>query len=135
MSGKKQLNKAKRHPRNTKPQPKKQSPTPPNKGRRRKKDPKKTVILNLPYIILGLVATNIGEAWRLAEGADLSTKMQSLITTFGEAFSNPMPSLHPLDLCIGLLAAGGFRLAVYLKGKNAKKYRHGVEYGSARWSA
>lgn len=101
-----------------------------NKGK-----PKKVLILNLPYIILGLVATNFGEAWRLAEGVDLSTKLQGVIATIGTAFSNPLPSLHPIDLVIGLIAGGLFRLAVYMKGKNAKKYRHGVEYGSARWSA
>ncbi|MBR0091953.1 MAG: type IV secretory system conjugative DNA transfer family protein [Lachnospiraceae bacterium] len=94
---------------------------------------KKTIILHLPYIILGLVATNFGEAWRLAEGVDLSTKLQGVITTIGTAFQNPLPSLHPLDLMIGLIAGAVFRLAVYMKGKNAKKFRHGVEYGSARW--
>ncbi|MBR0172409.1 MAG: type IV secretory system conjugative DNA transfer family protein, partial [Lachnospiraceae bacterium] len=94
---------------------------------------KKTIILHLPYIILGLVATNFGEAWRLAEGADLSTKLQGVIATIGTAFQNPLPSLHPLDLMIGLIAGTVFRLAVYMKGKNAKKFRHGVEYGSARW--
>lgn len=99
-----------------------------NKGK-----PKKVLILNLTYIILGLVATNFGEAWRLAEGVDLSTKLQGVIATIGTAFSNPLPSLHPIDLVIGLIAGGLFRLAVYMKGKNAKKYRHGVEYGSARW--
>ncbi|MCD8149855.1 MAG: type IV secretory system conjugative DNA transfer family protein, partial [Clostridiales bacterium] len=94
---------------------------------------KKQLMQNLPYVITGLIATNLGEAWRLAEGVDLSEKMLSLLSAFSLAFSNPLPSLHPLDLLIGLLCGAALRLAVYLKGKNAKKYRHGTEYGSARW--
>ncbi|MCD8362176.1 MAG: hypothetical protein LUC98_04310 [Lachnospiraceae bacterium] len=94
---------------------------------------KKQLMQNLPYVITGLIATNLGEAWRLSEGADLSEKMLSLLPAFSLAFSNPLPSLHPLDLLIGLLCGAALRLAVYLKGKNAKKYRHGTEYGSARW--
>ena len=135
MSTRKQLNRAKRHPRNRQLADKQKvsGNTSSKKGRRGKKDLKKTIILHLPYIILGLVATNFGEAWRLAEGADLSTKLQGVIATIGMAFQNPLPSLHPLDLMIGLIAGAVFRLAVYMKGKNAKKFRHGVEYGSARW--
>ena len=135
MSSKKQLNRAKRHPRNRQLAAKQKvsGNTSPKKGRRGKKDLKKMIILHLPYIILGLVATNFGEAWRLAEGADLSTKLQGVIATIGTAFQNPLPSLHPLDLMIGLIAGAVFSLAVYMKGKNAKKFRHGVEYGSARW--
>ena len=91
------------------------------------------LILNLPYMILGLVATNLGEAWRMAEGADTSAKTLSFLSTIPVAFGNPMPSFHPMDLLIGVLLGAALRLAVYLKGKNAKKYRHGVEYGSARW--
>lgn len=94
---------------------------------------KRLLILNLPYMILGLVATNLGEAWRMAEGADTSAKTLSFLSTIPVAFGNPMPSFHPMDLLIGVLLGAALRLAVYLKGKNAKKYRHGVEYGSARW--
>ena len=94
---------------------------------------KRLLILNLPYVILGLVATNLGEAWRMAEGADTSAKTLSFLSTIPVAFGNPMPSFHPMDLLIGVLLGAALRLAVYLKGKNAKKYRHGAEYGSARW--
>lgn len=94
---------------------------------------KRLLILNLPYVILGLVATNLGEAWRMAEGTDTSAKTLSFLSTIPVAFGNPMPSFHPMDLLIGVLLGAALRLAVYLKGKNAKKYRHGVEYGSARW--
>ena len=94
---------------------------------------KKLLILNLPYFIAGLVCTNLGEAWRIAEGADMSEKLLGFLSALGAAFSNPMPSLHPMDLLIGVFCGAGLRLAVYLKGKNAKKYRHGMEYGSARW--
>ncbi len=94
---------------------------------------KKMLILNLPYLLLGAITTNIGEAWRMAEGADISAKSLSFLSTLGIAFQNPLPSLHPLDLLIGISCGCLFRLAVYLKGKNAKKYRHGIEYGSARW--
>ena len=94
---------------------------------------KKLLILNLPYFIAGLVCTNLGEAWRIAEGADMSEKLLGFLSALGAAFSNPMPSLHPMDLLIGVCCGAGLRFAVYLKGKNAKKYRHGMEYGSARW--
>lgn len=93
----------------------------------------KVLILSLPYVILGLICTNIGEAWRLAEGADYSKKLVSFFSMVGVAFSNPMPSFHPLDLFIGAICGGGLRLAVYLRGKNAKHYKHNEEYGSARW--
>ena len=93
----------------------------------------KLLALYLPYILLGLVATNFGEAWRLAEGRELGDKIMSLMGTIPAAFANPLPSLHPLDLLVGLCCGAAMRLAVYLKGKNAKKYRHGMEYGSARW--
>ena len=94
---------------------------------------KKQLLLNLPYFIAGLVCTNLGEAWRIAEGADMSEKLLGFLSALGAAFSNPMPSLHPMDLLIGVCCGAGLRLAVYLKGKNVKKYRHGMEYGSARW--
>ena len=93
----------------------------------------KLLALYLPYILLGLVATNFGEAWRLAEGKELGDKIMSMMGTIPVAFANPLPSLHPLDLLVGLCCGAAMRLAVYLKGKNAKKYRHGLEYGSARW--
>ena len=96
---------------------------------------KKLLILNVPYFLIGAIATNLGEAWRIAAGTNMSEKLQGMITggAFSAAFSNPMPSLHPIDLLVGLAVGGALRLAVYLKGKNAKKYRHNAEYGSARW--
>ena len=93
----------------------------------------KLLALYLPYLLLGLAATNFGEAWRLAEGKELGDKIMSMMSTIPVAFANPLPSLHPLDLLVGLCCGAGLRLAVYLRGKNAKKYRHGMEYGSARW--
>ena len=93
----------------------------------------KLLALYLPYILLGLVATNFGEAWRLAEGKELGDKIMSMMGAVPLAFASPLPSLHPLDLLVGLCCGAGLWLAVYLRGKNAKKYRHGMEYGSARW--
>ena len=93
----------------------------------------KLLALYLPYILLGLVATNFGEAWRLAEGKELGDKIMAMMGTIPLAFANPLLSLHPLDLLIGFSCGAGLRLAVYLQSKNAKKYRHGMEYGSARW--
>ena len=93
----------------------------------------KLLALYLPYILLGLVATNLGKVWRLAEGKELGDKIMAMMGTFPVAFANPLPSLHPLDLLIGFSCGAGLRLAVYLRSKNAKKYRHGMEYGSARW--
>ena len=93
----------------------------------------KLLALYLPYLLLGLAATNFGEAWRLAEGRELGDKIMSMMGTVPLAFANPLPSLHPLDLLVGLCCGAGLWLAVYLRGKNAKKYRHGMEYGSARW--
>ena len=98
-----------------------------------KKKLSKLLALYLPYVVICLLATNLGEAWRLAAGKELGDKIVSLMDTLPAAFSNPLPSLHPFDLFIGLCCGAGMRLAVYLKGKNAKKYRHGMEYGSARW--
>ena len=100
-----------------------------------KKDMKRLLILNIPYVILGFLATNIGEAWRLAIGADASEKILGFIATLPIALSNPLPSFHPSDLLVGILFGGGLRLVVYLKSKNAKKFRHNVEYGSARWGS
>lgn len=101
----------------------------------KKKNLKKLIILNLPYVIVGLFSTNIGEAFRIASGSNASEKVQSLVLDgcFGTAFSNPMPSFNPIDLLVGLAIGGVLRLAVYMKSKNAKKFRHNQEYGSARW--
>ena len=96
-------------------------------------DIKKLVLLNLPYLLMGLFATNFGEAWRLAQGANASEKFLSLFAVLPGALQSFWPSLHPLELLVGLCCGAGLRLAVYLKSKNAKKYRHGREYGSARW--
>ena len=93
----------------------------------------KLLALYLPYLVIGLAATNFGEAWRLAEGKELGDRIVSLIDTLPAAFANPLPSLHPLDILVGICCGAGLRLAVYLKSKKAKKYRHGMEYGSARW--
>ena len=94
---------------------------------------KKLLILNIPYVLIGLFATNLGEAWRITQGSNMSEKMLNIMTGLGNALQNPLPSLYPTDLLVGLAIGAGMRLAVYLKGKNAKKYRHNVEYGSARW--
>ncbi|MBR3873827.1 MAG: type IV secretory system conjugative DNA transfer family protein [Clostridia bacterium] len=94
---------------------------------------KKIILLNIPYVVIGLLATNLGEAWRLAEGVNASEKAMNLMNGMGAAFQMPLPSVHPLDLCIGLLAGALLRIAVHLKSQNAKKYRKGMEYGSARW--
>ena len=99
------------------------------------KNLKRLLLLNFPYICVGLFATNLGEGWRLAEGVNSSEKLLSFMTTLPAGLQNPLPSFHPLDLLVGILCGGALRLAVYLKGKNAKKYRHNTEYGSARWSA
>jgi len=98
-----------------------------------KKNFSKLLALYLPYLLLGLAATNFGEAWRLAEGKEMGDKILSLMSMIPVAFANPLPSLHPLDILVGICCGAGLRLAVYLKSKNAKKYRHGMEYGSARW--
>ena len=94
---------------------------------------KKLLILNIPYLILGLAFTKVPEAWRYTTGADLGDKILNLGTGFSKAFESYLPSFHPTDLLIGLMIGGLIRLLVYTKGKNAKKYRHGREYGSARW--
>lgn len=97
-----------------------------------KKNFSKLLALYLPYLLLGLAATNFGEAWRLAKGKEMEDRILSLMGTIPAAFANPLPSLHPLDILGGICCGAGLRLAVYLKSKNAKKYRHGMEYGSAR---
>ena len=94
---------------------------------------KKYLLPNLPYVLIALYATKLGQAWRLAPGADASAKLLGLLDGFAAAFQSALPSFHPLDLLVGLCCGAALRLAVYLKGKNAKKYRKGAEYGSARW--
>ena len=94
---------------------------------------KKIILTNIPYLFVALLATKLGLAWRLAEGADASAKMLNLLVTLATAFSSLAPSFHPFDLCIGLLTAAVIRLAVYVKSKNARKFRKNMEYGSARW--
>ena len=97
------------------------------------KKTKQLLLKTLPYLIVALICTNFGQAWRLAEGTDASEKVLGFILNLEDAFSNPLPSFHPFDLLIGICCGGAMYLAVYLKGKNAKKYRHNEEYGSARW--
>ena len=97
------------------------------------KEVKRLLILNVPYFFIGGLATNLGEAWRMAKGTGIDEKIRNLIQTIPLAFQNSLISFHPKDLLFGLVVAAGIRLAVYLKGKNAKKFRHGEEYGSARW--
>ena len=94
---------------------------------------KKIIIKALPYVLVGLVCTNLGEAWRLAEGTDASKKLLSFFSTLGTAFSNPLPSFHPVDLLVGAICGGALYLAVYIRHKNAKHFKHNQEYGSARW--
>ena len=96
---------------------------------------KKLLILNLPYIFIGLMLSKVPQAWRLTTGYDFASKVLNLTDGFAAAFKNPLPSLYPQDMLIGILLAVAIRLAVYLKGKNAKKYRKGIEYGSARWGS
>ena len=95
--------------------------------------PRKRFLTCLPYLLMGLYATNFGEAWRMAVGEDASAKLLSLISVFPAALKSFWPSLHPFDLLVGLCSGAGLWLAVYLKRKSARKYRHGMEYGSARW--
>ena len=98
-----------------------------------KPDVKKIIITNLPYLPFVWLFGKVGEAWRPAAGMDASQKMLHFMDSLAAAFANGLPSFHPFDLCIGIVGAALVRLTVYLKGKNAKKYRHGMEYGSARW--
>jgi type IV secretion system protein VirD4 len=94
---------------------------------------KKLILPNLPYVLIGLLATKVGQAWRMAEGADFSGKVIHLMGGFAAAFQSILPSFHPIDLCVGIAVAVALRLAVYIKGKNAKKFRKNMEYGTARW--
>ena len=100
-----------------------------------KPDLKKLIITNLPYLLFVWLFGKMGEAWRLAAGADASQKMLQFMDSLAAAFANGLPSLHPFDLCIGTVGVALVRLAVYMKGKNAKKYRPGMEYGTARWGS
>ena len=94
---------------------------------------KKLILLNLPYVFIALLATKLGEAARLSPGTDFSSKTLHIMEGLGAAFQSAVPSFHPIDLCVGIAAAVLLRLAVYVKGKNAKKFRKNLEYGSARW--
>ena len=96
---------------------------------------KKLLLPNLPYVFIALFATKLGQAARLAPGADFSQKSLHIMEGFATAFQSALPSFHPIDLCVGIAAALLIRLAVYVKGKNARKFRKNIEYGSARWSA
>ena len=99
----------------------------------RKKNWKKILISSIPYLFIALFATKLGQAVRMAPGTDFSGKALHMMEGVRDAFASPMPSFHPADLCIGICIAAAMRLAVYIKGKNAKKFRHNQEYGSARW--
>ena len=94
---------------------------------------KRQLVLHVPYIVFGLFCTNLGEGWRMAEGADNPERILSFMTTLPAALSVPLPSFHPFDLMIGIICGILLRIAVYLRAKDAKKFRHNVEYGSARW--
>ena len=94
---------------------------------------KKLVLPNIPYVFIALFATKLGQAWRLAPGTDFSGKALHLMEGFAAAFQSALPSFHPIDLCVGVAAALLIRLIVYVNGKNAKKFRKNLEYGSARW--
>ena len=94
---------------------------------------KKLLLPNIPYVFIALFATKLGQAWRLAPGMDFSGKVLHIMEGFAAAFQSALPSFHPIDLCVGVAAALLIRLAVYVKGKNAKKFRKNLEYGSARW--
>ena len=94
---------------------------------------KKLILPNLPYVFIALLTTKLGQGWRLAVGGDFSAKVLHLLDGLAAAFSSILPSFHPVDLCVGVAIAGLIRLVVYVKGRNAKKYRKGMEYGTARW--
>ena len=100
-----------------------------------KPDVKKLVLLNLPYVFAFYFADKIAAVFRLAPGTEFIDKLTNGFAVFGTAFANPLPSFHPVDLLVGLVAGALLKLAVYVKGRNRKKLRQGEEYGSARWSA
>ena len=89
----------------------------------------------LPYGMIGLLATKLGQAYRLATGADIIDRLMNTVVVLGRVMENPLPSLHPFDLLVGMCCGVLLWLTVYYRKKNAKKFRHGAEYGSARWSA
>lgn len=97
------------------------------------KKQKRFILLNIPYVLVGVFATNLGEAWRLSQEVDAVNDLAALAKTIPIAFSNPLPSLVPFDLLIGIICGVTLKIAVYVRGKNAKKYRNGAEYGTARW--
>ena len=94
---------------------------------------KKLILTNIPYVFFGLLGTKLGQAFRLAPGTDFAGKLRQILEGLNAAFQSPLPSFHPFDLLIGAAVGGALRLAVYVKGKNAKKFRKDTEYGSARW--
>lgn len=96
-------------------------------------DTKKLVLLNLPYIFAGYFCDRVAWLWRISEGSNASDRLMTVMSRFDKLFVNPLPSFHPKDLLIGVAGGIALRLVVYYKAKNAKKFRHGVEYGSARW--
>ena len=98
-------------------------------------DTKKLVLLNLPYIFAGYFCDKVAWLWRVSEGTNASDKMMAVMNRLDKLFANPLPSFHPRDLLIGVAGGIALRLVVYYKAKNVKKFRQGVEYGSARWSA
>ena len=98
-----------------------------------KREIKRLLILSIPYVVFGLVTTNLGEAWRMAKVSVPNSPILGMMGALPAAFGNLTPSFQPFDLCVGVICGVGLRLAVYLRGKNAKKYRHNQEYGSARW--
>ena len=98
-------------------------------------DTKKLVLLNLPYIFAGYFCDKVAWLWRVSEGTNASDKMMAAMNGMNDLFSNPLPSFFPKDLLVGIVGGVALRIVVYFKAKNAKKFRQGVEYGSARWSA
>lgn len=97
------------------------------------KKQKRLILLNIPYVLIGLFATNLGEAWRISQTIDAVNEVGALAQAFPIAMANFLPSLHPFDLMVGIAFGIGMKVVVYVRGKNAKKYRHGAEYGTARW--
>ncbi len=97
------------------------------------KKQKRFILLNIPYVFVGVFATNLGEAWRLSKLIDAPNEIGALAKALPVALANFMPSLNPFDLMVGIICGVLLKVIVYIKGKNAKKYRHGAEYGTARW--
>lgn len=97
------------------------------------KKQKRFILLNIPYVLVGVIATNLGEAWRLSQTVDAVNEITALAKTIPIAFENPLPSFNLFDLMVGIIFGVALKIVVYVRGKNAKKYRHGAEYGTARW--